>query len=103
MLLAYATFNPVSVDEQVWYPDSTSASHLTPNDSKLLSKSIYSGNKMVKVANGTLLPVVHTGTCVLPTKCKPLSLTNVLHVSKLQHNLLSVRQLKLKQQLSCCV
>ena len=42
MLLAYATFNFVSVYAQVWYVDSAMTSHMTPNDGKLLVKSIYS-------------------------------------------------------------
>ena len=36
---------------------------------------------------------MHVGHSRLPSKTEPLRLTNVLHVPKLQHNLLSVRQL----------
>ena len=93
MFPTYAHFNPVSVNEQVWYLDSTVASHMAPDDGKLVSKSIYFGNIMVKVSDGTLLAVAHIGTSVLPTKHKPRTLTNILHVPKLQHNLLSMRQL----------
>lgn len=93
MLPAYATFNPVSVDEQVWYPDSAAASHMTPDDGKSLSKSTYSGNAHVKVGNGTLLPIEHVGNAEISTSTRPLRLRNVLHVPKLQHNLLSVKQL----------
>ena len=45
-----------------------------------------SSNTMVKVGDGNLLPVAHTSTFGLPTRHKPLTLTNVLHVPKLQHN-----------------
>ena len=48
---------------------------------------------MVKVGDGTLLPMTHTDTSVLPTHHKSLTLTNVLHVHQLHYNLLSVRQL----------
>ena len=92
VLPAYATFNPVSIDERVWYPDSAATSHMTPDDGKLISKSVYSVNTAVKVGDGTVLPVAYTGTSVLLTKHKPLILNNVLHVPQLQHNLLSVRQ-----------
>ena len=79
--------------QQGWYPNSAAASHMTPDDFKLLSKSFYSGNTMVKVGDDNLVPISHTGTFVLPTRHKPLTLSNVLHVPKLQHNLLSIRQL----------
>ena len=78
VLPTYATFNLAAVDEQVWYPDSAAASYMTPDDGKLLSKSVYTSNAMVKVRDGTLLPVAHTGTSVLPTGHKSLTLTNVL-------------------------
>ena len=93
MLPAYTTFNPVSVDEQVWYLDLATTSDMTPDDGKLLSKSIYSGNAMGKVGDGTLLPIAHTGSFILHTRCRLLTLNNVLHIPKLQHNSLSVRQL----------
>lgn len=60
ILLAYATFNPISGGgEQIQYPNSAAASHMTPNDGKHLSKSSYSGPVCVKVGDGTLLPITH--------------------------------------------
>ena len=73
----------MSVEERVWYPDSAVASHMTLDDGKLISKSIYSGNAMVKVGDGTLLSIAHTGTFVLHTPHRPLMLKHVLHVRKL--------------------
>jgi len=43
--------------EQVWFPDSAAASHMTPEDGKLLCKSPYSGSSQVLFGNGTLLPI----------------------------------------------
>lgn len=93
MLPAYATFNPVSVDEQVWYPNSSAVSNMTFEDGNLFSKIVYSGNTMVKVGDVTLIPVAHTSASIPPTRHKPLTRKNVLPIPKLQHNLLSVRQL----------
>ena len=93
MLPTYATFNPVAIDEQVWYSNSTAASHMTPNDGNLLFKIVYTGNALVKVGDSTLLPVKNVGTTSLASKARPLTLKSVLHVPKLQYNLLSVLQL----------
>jgi len=92
VLPAYATFNPAAVNEQVWCPDSAATSHMMPDDGNLLSKTVYSGDALVKVGDDTVLPVVHVGNTSLASKHRPLTLKNVLHVPKLQHNLLSVRQ-----------
>ena len=89
----YVTFNLAAVDEQVWYPDSVAASRMTPDDSSLLSKTVYSGSALVKVGDGTLLPVVHVGNTSLISKHRPLTLKNVLHMPKVQLNLLSIRKL----------
>ena len=35
MLPACATFNTTSVDDQVWFPDSAAASHMTLDDGEL--------------------------------------------------------------------
>ena len=36
---AYATFNAFDANESVWYPDSATASHVTPNEGNFLSNS----------------------------------------------------------------
>jgi len=48
---------------------------------------------MVKVGDGTLLPIAHIDIFILPTKHRPLNVTSVLYVSKFQHNLPSAREL----------
>ena len=75
MLPTYATFNSVDVGDQIWYP------------------ARYSGFSLVKVGNGSLLPISHVGHTTLSTPHKPLCLRNVLHVPQLCHNLLSNRNL----------
>ena len=66
---------------------------MTRDDDELLSEFIYSGNAMVKVGDDILFIVAHIVTSVLTTSHHPLTFRSVLHVRKLQHNLLSVRQL----------
>jgi len=80
VLPAYVTFNSVDVGEQLWYPDSAAASHMTSNDGKLHSKSLCSGSSLVKVGNGTLLPIKNIGQSYISTPIKPLRLNHVLHV-----------------------
>ena len=66
---------------------------MTTDDGNLLSKIVYSSNALVQVGDGTPLLVAHVGNTSLASQYQPLTLKNVLHVPKLQHNLLSVRQL----------
>ena len=41
VLPAYGTCNSVYIGEQVWYPNSTMTSHMTPDEGNLLSKTHY--------------------------------------------------------------
>ena len=54
VLPAYVTFNPAAIDEQVYYPNSAVASHMTPDDDNLISKTVYSDKALLKVGDGTL-------------------------------------------------
>ena len=45
----YATFSPVDASEQIWCQDSAAASHMIPDDGKLLSKSPYSGKVLLRL------------------------------------------------------
>jgi len=93
VLPTYATISSVIADEQVWYPDSGASFHMTHDDGELLTISPYSGTSLVKVGNGTLLPISHVGHSFFFTLVKPLYLPCVLYVTQLCHNLLSIRQL----------
>ena len=64
---AYAILNTVDVGEQIWYPDSPAASHMTPDEGNLLSKTPYSGSSHVKVGDGNLLPIANVGNLTLRT------------------------------------
>ena len=88
---AFATFNAVDANESIWYPNSTAASHMTPHEGNLLSKSLYNDTDRVRVGNGLLLPIKHVGSLNISTPHQPLVLNNVLHVPSLKHNLLSVK------------
>ena len=66
---------------------------MTPDERNLLSESVYTGLDCVWVGNGYLLPIKHVGSRYVSTVAQPLVLTNILHVLKSKHNLLSVKQL----------
>ena len=53
VLPAYAISNFVDAGVQIWYPDSAAASTMTPDDGKLLTKTVYSRPSLVKIGNGT--------------------------------------------------
>jgi len=75
MLPAYTTLRSVDAGGQLWYPDFAATSHMTPDDGKLLSKSVYSGLSLVKIGNGTLVPIKHIGHSSISTLVKSLCLT----------------------------
>ena len=80
VLHAFATANSIDTGEQVCYPNSTTASHIMPDVSMLLSKSPHSGPNLVKVGSGTLLPISNIGHSAIPNPVKPLQLRHILHV-----------------------
>jgi len=61
VLPTYATFNSIDAGEQLWYPDSTIASHMAPDDGTFLSKSTYSSQSLDKAGNATLSTVKNIG------------------------------------------
>jgi len=80
--------------ETLWDPDPAAASHITPDEGILSSKTSYSSSAEVEVSNGQVLPITNTGTINIQTCDKPFSLHSALHVPQLKHNLLSVRRLR---------
>ena len=78
-----------------WIIDSGASDHMTNNSSWFASHTTPPLNT-VKVANGISIPVLGAGSISL-TPC--LSLSSVLHVPNLSHNLLSIG--KLTNQLNC--
>ncbi|PKU66248.1 Retrovirus-related Pol polyprotein from transposon TNT 1-94 [Dendrobium catenatum] len=86
---------PNSSQSQDWIIDSGASNHLTPDLGNLQYPNTFQGQEGVSIANGTQLPVHHSGQGLLPLPDTPrkLHLRNLLHVPKLSHNLLSVSQL----------
>ena len=74
---------------------------MSPHAGDLLSKSLYNGADRVRVRNSPLRPMKHVGSLKVSTTNKSFVLKNVLHVSSLKHNILSVKQLC--QENSCSV
>jgi len=56
MIPAYVTLSSTKASEQIWYPNSSAASRMTPDDGKVLTKSSYFGSSLVKVRNGIATP-----------------------------------------------
>lgn len=88
-------------NDSVWYPDSGAASHMTPHEGNFSNITTYKGLNRVVVGDGTALPIKHVGKINIETPSRPLALTSVCHVPKLQHNLISVH--KLCQENNCIV
>ena len=76
-----------------WYPDTGANNHITPDLSALHIAHEYTSNDKLHVGDGTGLSIQHTGTAFLPSSNGSLSLKNVLHVSRIVKNLLSVHRL----------
>ncbi|PKU62264.1 Retrovirus-related Pol polyprotein from transposon TNT 1-94 [Dendrobium catenatum] len=86
---------PNQIPSQDWIIDSGASNHLTPDLSNLQYPVQYHGQDSVSIANGSQLPVAHSGQCLLPLPETPrkLYLRKLLHVPHLSHNLLSVSKL----------
>jgi histone deacetylase 1/2 len=77
-----------------WYADTGATDHLTNELAKLHMKEPYQGKDQVHTANGSGMRILHVGQSSLPTQSSsPLRLTNVLHVTDVTRNLLSVKKL----------
>lgn len=90
---AFASFAAGETGDDIWYPDSTAGSYMTPSKGIMSSKSPYSGPTKIRVGNGTSIPIKNIGTMHIPINSGPLFLKYVCHVPMLKHNLLSINQL----------
>ncbi|PKU77505.1 5'-3' exoribonuclease 2 [Dendrobium catenatum] len=63
---AYYTQTQPSANSTEWILDSGATSHLTPDLSNLTNTSSYNGLDSVSVANGSTIPIQHTGNGLLP-------------------------------------
>lgn len=76
-----------------WYHDTGSTHHLTNDLSNLnIRADEYRGTDQIRVGNGQGLNILHTGLACLPTSNCNFSLQNLLHVPRIQKNLISVNQ-----------
>lgn len=76
-----------------WLLDSGSTHHLTTDLNNLSMHQLYNGGEKVTIADGSGLPISHTGLTSLPTPTRSLTLNNVLYVPNLHKNLISVYRL----------
>ncbi|CAA7014904.1 unnamed protein product [Microthlaspi erraticum] len=83
-----------------WLLDSVASHHLTSDLNNLSLHQLYNGGEEVTIANGSRLPISHTGSAFLPTQSHFLTLKNVLYVPNLYKNLISVYRLCNANQVS---
>ncbi|PKU86871.1 Retrovirus-related Pol polyprotein from transposon TNT 1-94 [Dendrobium catenatum] len=86
---------PAGPMTQDWVLDTGASTHLTPDNSNIQHPQNYYGTDAVSVANGSSMPIHHSGQGLLPLPDTPrkLRLCNLLHVPSLTHNLLYVSKL----------
>lgn len=76
-----------------WILDSGATYHITSDINNLSLHQPYLGGEEVIVGNGATLPITHTGSTLLPSMSKPLSLNQVICVPNIAQNLVSVYRL----------
>ena len=70
--------------------DSGATHHLTSDLNNLALHQPYNGGEEVTIADGSGLPISHSGSALLPTPTRSLALKDVLYVLDIQKNLISV-------------
>ncbi|BAB10876.1 polyprotein [Arabidopsis thaliana] len=86
-------FNP-------WVLDSGATHHLTSDLANLSMHQPYTGGEEVTIADGSGLPISHTGSALLPTPSRSLALKDILYVPNVSKNLISVYRLCNANQVS---
>ncbi|KAL4575060.1 hypothetical protein LXL04_021901 [Taraxacum kok-saghyz] len=76
-----------------WLFDTGASNHVASDPTSLHHVSEYGGPDEIVLGDGTCLPITHIGHSYIHTSHKPLILSNVLHVPKLNNNLVSVGEL----------
>ncbi|KAJ0500301.1 putative RNA-directed DNA polymerase [Helianthus annuus] len=80
------------VSNDHWHPDTGANHHVTPDLSSIGTSEPYQGYDNLHVGNGKGLPILHIGSTNIYSPSKTFSLTNILHVPQIKHNLLSVQK-----------
>ena len=70
--------------------DSGATHHLTSDLANLSMHQPYNGGEEVTIADGTGLPISHTGSALLPTPSRSPALQDILYVPNVSKNLISV-------------
>lgn len=86
-------FDAPSYNANNWILDSGATHHLTMNLNNLSLHQPYFDGEEVTIADGSGLPISHTGSNYLSIPYQSLSLKDVLYVPNLQKNLISVYRL----------
>lgn len=76
-----------------WLLDSGATHHITTDLQNLSLHQPYHGGDDVVIADGSTVPITHTGFKSLPTNTRSLDLHNVLYVPNIHKNLISVYRL----------
>ena len=91
------SFGLISVDgKNPWILDSGATYHLIGSSEHFVSYISYAGNEIIRIADGSLTSIARKEKI---SPCAGLSLHNVLHVSKISYNLLSIS--KITHELNC--
>nr|BAM42649.1 Polyprotein [Arabidopsis thaliana] len=76
-----------------WLLDSGATHHITSDFNNLSFHQPYTGGDDVMIADGSTIPITHTGSASLPTSSRSLDLNKVLYVPNINKNLISVYRL----------
>ncbi|XP_076948605.1 uncharacterized protein LOC143620920 [Bidens hawaiensis] len=73
-----------------WLPDTGSNNHVAVDLSSIDNSETYHGDDSLHVGNGKGLPILHIGSTRFSSPAKTFDLNNILHVTEIKQNLLSV-------------
>lgn len=78
----------------MWYVDSDANNHVTGDPNILQSKQVYAGKDNLMIGNGETMSIKHIDKANIDApSSQKLALHRVLHMSKINKNLLSISQL----------
>ncbi|KAG7570487.1 Integrase catalytic core [Arabidopsis thaliana x Arabidopsis arenosa] len=76
-----------------WLLDSGATHHLTADLNNMALHQPYNGGDDVLIADGSTMPITHTGSTLLPNQTRALLLDKILCVPNIHKNLISVYRL----------
>lgn len=80
----------INKSDNKWYMDTAATFHMTTNGGNLTSYFNMSTNYNITIGNDHIIPIVGCGNATLPKPNPSFNLNNILHVTKLIENLISV-------------